>query len=250
MQEPANHRGIPADFDRTGPRAPARWKLIREARIVVERFALMAKLPGLRASAPRGAGEPVMVVPGVSADDGWTAPLRDFLRFIGYDASGWGLGRNGGNAPKLVPRLTEEVERLSSAKCAPVRLIGWSLGGYLAREVARDRPELVDRVISLGAPIVGGPSYTATASIYVRRGYDLDDISAQVLQREQTPIRIPVFAVFSRTDAVVDWRACIDVFDNPLVEHHEVVASHLGMVYSPRVFDLVARLLAKPVASE
>jgi pimeloyl-ACP methyl ester carboxylesterase len=213
--------------------------------VVLERLELELTLPRLRTAAPRGGGEPVMVIPGFGAGDGWTARLRGFLSSIGYDTSGWGLGRNTGNVRKLVPRLAERVERLSSEKGGAVRLVGWSLGGYIAREVARDSPAGVERVISLGAPILGGPTYTAVAPTYIRKGYDLDVIATQVEEREQTPIRVPVFAVFSRSDAVVAWRACIDVFDNPLVEHHEVAASHLGMVNSPRAFRLIARLLAR-----
>jgi fermentation-respiration switch protein FrsA (DUF1100 family) len=127
----------------------------------------------------------------------------------------------------------------------PVRVIGWSLGGYLAREAARERPDLVERVITLGAPVVGGPTYTASAPMYRRRGYDLDEIAASVLEREDLPIQAPIYAIYSRTDGVVSWRASIDTFDNAHVEHHEVAASHLGMISSPRVYRLIAELLAK-----
>lgn len=186
-----------------------------------------------------------MVVPGVATDDGWTATLRNFLTAIGYDTVGWGLGRNRGNVPKLIPRLIEQTERVSRDRGQALRLVGWSLGGYLSREVARERPELVERVITLGAPVVGGPSYTASAPGYVRKGWNLDDIKKTVLEREQNPIEVPIFAVYSRSDGVVAWRACIDRFENLIVEHHEVRASHLGMVNSPRVFRLVAELLAR-----
>jgi pimeloyl-ACP methyl ester carboxylesterase len=214
--------------------------------VVFERLSLIATIRSIRAAAPRGEGETVMVVPGVATDDGWTRRLRRFLADIGYDAVGWALGRNRGNVPKLIPALIERTGQLVRDGGASVRLVGWSLGGYLAREVARERPGFVERVITLGAPIVGGPSYTASAPGYVRKGYDLETIRKTVLEREQRPITVPVFAVYSRTDGVVSWRACIDRFDNPRVEHHEVRSSHLGMVNSPRVFRLVAELLARP----
>jgi pimeloyl-ACP methyl ester carboxylesterase len=188
-----------------------------------------------------------MVVPGYATDDAWTARLRGFLDSIDYDVVGWSLGRNRGNVPKLIPAVVRQVENLAAESGGPVRLVGWSLGGYLVREAARERPELVERVITLGAPVVGGPSYTASAPGYVRKGYDLDEIKAQVEDRERQPIEVPVYAVFSRSDGVVAWRACIDRFPNPLVEHHEVRSSHLGMVNSPRVFRLVAELLARPI---
>jgi pimeloyl-ACP methyl ester carboxylesterase len=188
-----------------------------------------------------------VVVPGFATDDSWTARLRGFLAAIGYDAVGWGLGRNRGNVQKLIPAVIAKTGQMAAERGAKVRLIGWSLGGYLVREAARERPDLVDRVITLGAPVVGGPSYTASAPMYLRRGYDLEEIKEAVLERELRPIGVPVFALFSRADGVVAWRACIDRFANPRVEHHEVRSSHLGMVNSPRVFDRVAELLAQEI---
>ena len=240
-----NGRGIPPDFDPAELAPPRRWELVREARAVLERLALRLQMRRLIADAPRGRGEPVLVVPGFATDDSWTARLRAFLSAIGHDAFGWGLGRNRGNVAKLVPALVERVEALAGERGAPLKLIGWSLGGYLAREAARERPGCIERVITLGAPVVGGPSYTASAPGYLRRGYDLDEIKAAVLERESRPITVPVFAVFSRSDGVVAWQACIDTFANPRVEHHELDSSHLGLVGSPRVFELVADLLAR-----
>ena len=238
-------RGIPSDFDPADLRPPARWELLREGRVVFERLKLAATSSRIRAEAPSGSGEPVMVVPGFATDDGWTARMRAFLTSIGYDARGWGIGRNHGRVPQLIPAVIERCQRLAGDSGQPVRLIGWSLGGYLAREAARERPEMVERVITLGAPVVGGPTYTASAPMYLKKGYDLADIAETVLEREHRPITTPVFAVYSRSDGVVAWRACIDTFDNPCGEHHEVVSSHLGMVNSPRVFRLVAELLVR-----
>lgn len=243
----AGHTGIPADFDPSDLRPPARWELLRETRVVVEYVGLKLELRRLIAAARRGGGEPVVVVPGFATDDSWTARLRGFLAAIGYDALGWGLGRNRGDVAKLIPAVIARTGRVADERGAKVRLIGWSLGGYLVREAARERPDLVDRVVTLGAPVVGGPAYTASAPMYLRRGYDLGAIEAAVLAREQSPITVPVFALFSRADGVVAWRACIDRFANPRIEHHEVLASHLGMVSSPRVFERVAELLAQPI---
>ena len=246
MNATTTNRGIPSDFDPADLRSPARWELLREGRVVFERLALLASISRIRSAAPRGSGQPAMVVPGFATDDGWTARLRSFLTSIGYEVHGWGLGRNNGRVLQLVPAVARECKRLADDSGQSVRLIGWSLGGYLAREVARERPELVERVITLGAPVVGGPTYTASAPMYLNKGYDLEEIATSVRKRERQPIAVPVAAVYSRSDGVVAWRACIDTFDNPLVEHHEVVSTHLGMVNSPRVFRLVADLLARP----
>lgn len=200
-------------------------------------------MPWLRRSAPRGNGEPVLVAPGFAADDTWTESLRNFLASIGYDVRGWGLGRNHGRVPVLIPSLVDQTEVFAEQKGRPVRLVGWSLGGYLVREVARERPDLVEKVVTLGAPVIGGPKYTASAPMYRKKGYDLDEIEHDVAGREAVPIRVPVDSVYSRSDGIVAWRACID-HHNPDVRHHEVFSSHLGLVASPAVFLLVAERLA------
>ena len=243
MQHHTDTRGIPPDYDPADLRPPARWELVREGRVVFERLALAAMGSRIRADAPRGSGEPVMVVPGFATDDSWTVRMRRFLASIGYEVRGWNVGRNDGRVPKLIPAVVEQTEKLASDCGQPIRLIGWSLGGYLVREAARERPDLVERVITLGVLVVGGPAYTASAPMYLKRGYDLEEIASTVLEREKRPIMVPVFAVYSRSDGVVKWQSCIDTFANPLVEHHEVVSTHLGMVNSPRVFRLAAKLL-------
>jgi pimeloyl-ACP methyl ester carboxylesterase len=199
-------------------------------------------VPWLRRSSRRGEDEPVLVAPGFASDDAWTESLRGFLGSIGYEVRGWGLGRNHGRVPVLVPELIEQVEAYAEKSGQKVRLVGWSLGGYLVREVARERPDLVDRVVTLGAPVVGGPKYTASAPMYVRKGHDLDEIERKAAEREAVPIRVPIEAVYSRSDGIVAWRACID-HHSPHVRHHEVFSSHLGLVASPSVFRLVAEVL-------
>jgi pimeloyl-ACP methyl ester carboxylesterase len=222
---------------------PSRFALVGEARIAAEWTAMKVALPRLLRTAPRGDGGPVLVAPGFASDDSWTESLRCFLGAIGWDARGWGLGRNNGRVPKLIPQLVEQAESLAQESGRAVRLIGWSLGGYLVREVARERSSLVERVVTLGAPVVGGPKYTASAPMYVKKGFDLDAIAVEVEQREAHPIEVPIDAIYSRSDGIVSWQACIDRH-NPHVRHHEVRSSHLGLVASPRVYRIVARLLS------
>ncbi len=223
-------------------RRPSRLALIGEGRVVFEWAAMRLSRPWLRRSAPHGDGGPVLVAPGFASDDSWTESLRRFLGGVGYDVRGWGLGRNHGRVPVLIPALVEQTEILAEESDRPVRLIGWSLGGYLVREVARERPELVDRVVTLGAPVVGGPKYTASAPMYIKKGHDLDEIERKAAERETVPIRVPIEAIYSRSDGIVAWRACID-HHSPDVRHHQVISSHLGLVASPSVFRLAARLL-------
>ena len=202
---------------------------------------LFLQLPRL-AAAPRGSGEPVLVFPGFGGGDGSTGLLRRYLRYLGYDVQGWGLGTNRGNVPELLEQLLQLVGESAERTGQPLRLVGWSLGGYLAREVARDLPDCVDRVVTMGSPVVGGPRYTLTAPIYRLGGTDFDAIEAAIREREAVPLKVPVRAIYSRRDGIVSWEACIDRVST-CVEHIEVDASHIGMGVNPRVLDLVADAL-------
>ena len=222
------------------PPAPA--GLLREARSALELPRLMLHLPRLL-RAPRGDGATVLVLPGFGAGDGSTAALRSYLRLQGHRALGWGLGTNRGDVPTLLPRVAARVAAAAERAGAPVALVGWSLGGVLAREVARDRPGLVSRIVTLGTPVVGGPKYTAVAGFYRSRGVDLDAIESAVAARYAKRLETPVTAIYSRSDGVVSWRACID--ERSLhVEHVEVETSHLGLGFSPEVYAIVAARLA------
>jgi pimeloyl-ACP methyl ester carboxylesterase len=217
-------------------------RLLSEGRVVFEIISLWLSLPRIRKEAPKGHGQPVLVVPGFATGDCWTSKLRNFIVSIGYHAKGCELRGIGGQVSDLIPMLIRQTERFARELNARVRLVGWSLGGHLAREVARDRPDLVEKVITLGTPVVGGPMYTAAARILRRRGYDIEAMAAEVSQRQQTPIQVPIAAVFSRIDGVVTWEACID-YENRNVEHFEVTSSHLGLIFNSDVYRLVAAVL-------
>jgi pimeloyl-ACP methyl ester carboxylesterase len=221
--------------------SPPPWSVFAEALFGWDLVRGALGIPAL-ATAPRGAGERVLVLPGFAASDVSTGVLRAVLRGLGHDARGWGLGRNRGDVRELVPRVETLVARHADETGRPVRLVGWSLGGVIAREVARDRPELVDRIVTMGSPIVGGPKYTATATTFRRRGIDLDAIEAAVAERERRAIGVPLSVIYSKRDGIVSWRACIDE-TNPCVEHHEVAASHTGLGFSAEVLAIVARAL-------
>jgi alpha-beta hydrolase superfamily lysophospholipase len=198
------------------------------------------------ARAPRGEA-PVIVLPGFGADDISTVPLRSFLRRLGHEVEGWTLGRNRGDVEALLPKVAERVRILCERRGEQVHLIGQSLGGVLARELARDEPARVAQVITLGTPVVGGPSYTRVGFAYERA--QRARIAATMRRRNRVPIRVPITAIYSRRDGIVAWQACID-HDNPRVEHVEVSSSHFGMGVDPAVWLLTAKLLALPVASD
>ena len=219
--------------------------LIREARAVLE-FPLLVLRSVELACQPRGHGEPVLVLPGYGAGDGSTAILKTYLRFLGYRVSGWHLGRSSGSVPDLLPRVLRRILSMYRKSQQPVRVIGWSFGGYLAREAARERPEAIRQVITLGTPVVGGPKYTVAAPAFHRRGVDLDAMAAEIESRNVILLETPVTAIYSRADAFVAWQACIDHYGSN-VEHVEVRTTHMGFGFSPEVFRIIAQRLANEV---
>jgi pimeloyl-ACP methyl ester carboxylesterase len=198
---------------------------------------------------PAGDGSLVLVLPGFGVGDASTWPLRTFLANRGYRVRGWGLGTNRNDVPTAIAAMARAVADHAAAQRAPVSLVGWSLGGYIAREVAREQPEAVRRVVTLGSPVIGGPRYTSLAGLAPLQGWDLDFIEAEVERRKAVPLRVPVTAVYSRRDGIVAWQACIDPENDAPIEHVEVTSSHLGLGVDPDVYRIVARRLALPAVS-
>ncbi len=197
------------------------------------------------AAAPGGRGEIVIVLPGMGMGDFSTVTLRRFLRRLGFDARGWGLGRHRPEVWITLDRLLPRLEALAAERSEPVALVGWSLGGVVARELARMRPDLVRAVVTLGAPVVGGLKHTAIAGLFRVQGWDLDDVARRVEAANRIPLRVPVTAIWSRRDGIVAWQAAIDR-DTPAVENVEVGSCHWGLGLDPDVLVRVARAVAVP----
>ena len=247
-------------------RPPPRSALIGETRALFEVGRMLLSLSAAQLRKTTDTDERLIIVlPGFGADDRHTAPLRHFLRKQGYVVEGWGMGRNRAGqdmpnsvellsdrwpveerenyrgeaaVPCLVDRFVEHARERREQSGRDVVLIGWSLGGYIAREVARDLPEAIKQVITLGSPVVGGPKYTATGRYFARQGADLDWIEAMIEKREINPIQQPMTMIYSKSDGIVSWQAAIDRF-NQNVEHIEVNATHLGMAFNPSVWSHV-----------
>ena len=197
-------------------------------------------------AAPRGDGHLVVDIPGWKAPEVSGLPLRRYLTRLGYDARGWGFGTNTGDPRRDVERLSARVLDLVEETGSPASLVGWSLGGVIAREVARRHPEAVRRVITYGTPIAGGAAHTTIARAY-GGGRDGGDADRVVRRLDATsPIQVPLTVMFSRRDGVVAWQACIDR-TTPGVEHIEIASTHLGMGFDPDVWAVVAERLAEPL---
>ncbi|MEQ8857882.1 MAG: alpha/beta hydrolase [Pseudomonadales bacterium] len=222
---------------------PSGFHMMLEGRLFTEAMALMAQLPLLRMSLPHGTG-PVMVLPGFMADDSLTWLLRRFLDGLGYRSYPWGRGVNRGMMLDHLPGIIESLEDVRRDWQATASLVGWSRGGVLSREVARDRPDLVRSVVTLGSPVRGGVRGT-TIGRWVSRetGLTPEQMSRLLAERQQRPIETPITALYSKTDGVVSWQACIDEH-SPHVRHDEVQGSHVGLVVNADVYRKVAAALA------
>ena len=215
-----------------------------EGRAFWEFGAFMASLPWLSMS-PRGDGHPVLVIPGLATDDSATLPLQSLLRDLGYAAYGWSNGVNDGRWDVLDSHLTHHLERLRQRHDAPVSLIGWSMGGLYARELAKQVPQHVRQVIMLGSPFVGDPRVNNIQLIPSLGG---EQTAAEDMQRRDTlhqPPPVPTTSIFSRTDGLVSWQCCVEE-DGPQVENIEVDASHWGLVHHPAALYAIADRLAQP----
>ncbi len=225
----------------SGP--PSTWRALGELGSGLDAVRLAGALPRL-ASAPRGDGHLVVDVPGWQAPELTGAPLRGYLRRLGYDARGWGFGTNTGDPRRDVERLSASLLDLVDATGSPASLVGWSLGGVIAREVARRHPEAVRRVITYGTP-VSGPAHTTVARLVGSGSDDAERVTRRL--DAESPIRVPLTVLYSRRDGIVSWQACID-HTSPDVEHVEVSSRHLGMGVDPDVWAVVADRLARRTA--
>lgn len=190
-----------------------------EARSGPEFLMFTATAGPLLATAPRGDGHRVLVLPGLGGTDASTAPLRWLLARLGYRVSGWGLGRNEG----FGRHITDGLDALVAADPAgaPVSVVGWSLGGVHAIELARRRPDAVRSIVTLGSPL--GRRYTP-------------------------PAGIPTTSIYSRTDGIVPWSRSV-LTPGARDESVEVKGSHLGLGHNPAVAMVVADRLAQPAGT-
>jgi pimeloyl-ACP methyl ester carboxylesterase len=219
--------------------------LLLEARVVPELAAFLLAQPLLR-RAPRGDGHPVMVLPGLAASDLETAPLRLFLRRLGYDAHGWGLGRNEGPTDRVLDGLDRRLADLSTKKGRKVSLVGWSLGGILARLLASSHAHHVRQVITLAAPfrpLEAGEEFVTRVPDEQATRWRQIEAAARAGGIDKPPV--PSTAIWSRSDGVVGSEVARQD-PEPRHENVEVASTHFGIVFNLGALVVVADRLAQP----
>ena len=229
-------------------RPPHRLLALAEVRYVFELAAFVALRPILRLL-PKGDGHPVLVLPGFLASDSSTKPMRRLLDDLGYASYGWDLGRNLRVDLQRVHEMERLLLKIFQESGRKVSIVGWSLGGVFARELAKLHPHAVRQVISLGSPIHDDRRHTNASRLFeyingkepepVKRGH--------FTGLDQAPL-VPTTSILTRTDGIVHWRGSVQhpQADNDQIENIEVLASHVGLGVNPSVMVVLADRLKQP----
>lgn len=206
--------------------------------------------PALHRRSPQGDGHPVLVIPAFTGHDALTKPMRHTLERKGYKAYAWEAGLNLGMTDKKATHLARHLKKIYDANGGrKVTIVGHSLGGFYARTLAQEFPEMVRAVVTINTPFGVGLNRTATppAVLSMIDGLNGEKYSLNkpgVAERLLTPPPVPTTSIFSKTDAVAGWQACLNP-KSPLAENIEVTASHIGGVWSEKVIEVVLDRLAQ-----
>jgi pimeloyl-ACP methyl ester carboxylesterase len=237
--------------DRSEPPATDKWRppglglLLAEARGIFE-FNASLLLSPLLMRAPRGDGHPVLALPGFLASDLSMAPMRRYLTALGYDAYAWKMGRNVGGFARMRTALRDRLAEIHATTGRKVSVVGWSLGGVYARDLALQAPELVRYVVTLGSPFAGNVRATNATRLYEALSGEAVQDNSGLRQAIAGDLPVPTTSIYSRSDGVVNWRTCrlrpSDTAEN--IEVH--LASHVGLGVNAAALWATADRLAQP----
>lgn len=231
-----------------GAHPPSALLALTEPHRAFGEFAAFLALRPLMGFLPRGDGHGVLVLPGFMASDSSTGPLRRLLKQLGYEVAGWELGRNLKVTNQRVQEMADCVERLYERTGGKISIIGWSLGGVFARELAKKMPEKVRQVITLGSPIASSPRYTNARPVFEAiNGKRPEPMRNGTFRKLPEPPPVPTTSILTKTDGVVHWRGSVQhPHPNATTENIEVFASHIGLGVNPAVMVAIADRLAQP----
>ena len=230
----------------THPKAPSKLLFLGEGRSLFELGAGLALSGLVHKFSPRGAGQPVLVLPGLGASDLSTKLLRVFLNDLGFVTYGWELGMNRGFNENTLDQVSYRLDNIYSQHQKSVSIVGHSLGGIFAREVAKRKPENIRQVITLGSPFTGNIEATNAQLAYeILSGQKIDEKVKNMMQTLSQKPPVPTTSVFSKFDGIVSWECSIEK-DKNLGENIEIIGvSHIGMTSSPQSLYLIAERLSQ-----
>jgi len=223
--------------------SPSLLLALAESRAIVELGSFHA-LKGLMKRLPKGDGHPVIVLPGFLASDASTSPLRGLLAELDYSVHGWGLGRNLTFTPQREAEMQQLLKRIYISESQKVSIVGWSLGGVFARELAKSFPDYVRSVITLGSPLSGNLKQTNATGLFHIYNQDFAKRNIERLRSISTPPPVPTTSIYTKSDGVVHWQGSIQE-KSEQTENIRVAASHCGLGVNPLAIYAVADRLAQ-----
>lgn len=227
-------------------RPPHPWLLLAEGgRAPWEYAATMAAMPWLN-RVPAGDGHAVIVFPGLGASGLSTRPLRDYLSRLGYAVHDWGLGRNR-PLPGVMEACRQRVLDVAAQHGGKVSLVGWSLGGVYARELAKHLEPQTRCVITLGSPFSGDTRATNATRAYELLGGQRARHDPERAARLRRAPNVPTTSIYSRSDGVVAWQCSLND-TAPHTENIEIHASHMGLGVNPLALYVIADRLRQDPA--
>ena len=225
-------------------RPPGLGLLLAEARGIFE-FNASLLLSPLLMRAPRGDGNPVLTLPGFLASDLSMAPMRRYLNELGYDSHAWRMGRNVGGIARMRAALRDRLAEIHASSGRKVSIVGWSLGGVYARDLALQVPEMVRCVITLGSPFANDVRATNATRLYEALSGEAVGDNSELRQAIAGDLPVQATSIYSRSDGIVNWRTCL-ARPSDTAENIEVrLASHVGLGVNPAALWAVADRLAQ-----
>lgn len=231
--------------------APPPWLLAFEGSRFASEYIALKAVRNKMIAKHEGNGHPVLVFPGLFASDATTSVLREFIEDAGHECFGWDHGRNLGPGRDLA--LQDDIEALIRRRhdeCGEkLTLIGWSLGGLYARLAAHLLPECVGQVITLGSPISGSPKFTNAWRLYemITGQHAESEANVELLEQLKKPVSVPATSIYSRSDSIVAWQISLSA-DGKQQQNVEIAASHVGMAFSPVVFQVILDRLTQDLS--
>lgn len=221
-------------------RPPLFWAFTEAYRALFE-FATYIPYKFVNRIPKNGDGHPVLILPGFMASDSSTVPLRGFVHQLGYNVYGWGAGRNNANEAYL-EMLTDKVDIIFEKNQQPISIIGWSLGGVFARQLAKVRPHKIRQVITLGSPFKDVIRANNAKWMYdlINRDKESQTVTQALLDDLPNPAPVPTTAIYSKQDGVVPWQLCMEQQENAIHQNIEVRGSHLGLGVNLTVLQIIA----------
>jgi pimeloyl-ACP methyl ester carboxylesterase len=223
-------------------RPPGLGLLLAEARGIFE-FNTSLLLSPLLMRAPQGDGHPVLTLPGFLASDLSMAPMRRYLKELGYDTHAWRMGRNTGGVARMKSALFDRLREIHAGAGRKVSIVGWSLGGIYARHLALQAPDMVRSVVTLASPFANDVRATNATRLYEALSGEAVEQNSELQLTIAGDLPVPTTSIYSRSDGVVNWRTCI-LRPSDTAENIEVrLASHVGLgVNAAALWALADRL--------